>query len=216
MSTQSVYSRIILKSQKLINEGIVIIDAGKKNLPILFINKGFKKITGLKSAEILGRGIKFFYNNNSTPGNLEKFQKAIADKKNMTADLYIRKNNDQLCYCRISVSFVKVEPNPAGYFLLIVRDITEIRKGLLSELKLDVVRATLRSVNDIVYNYMNGLMLFRTDCENHCKTPEVKFDLFDRQYNATLKALKKLNGMREYKESRIGGAGSNLVMLAPE
>ena len=68
-----------------------------------------------------------------------------------------------------------------------------------------LLNATLRSVNDIVFNYMQGLMIFRSDCEAYCASPKVRFDIFDKQYHATIKNLTKLNQMREYKERRIGG-----------
>lgn len=216
MSTKSVYSRIVLKSQKLINEGIVILDASKKNHPIIFINQGFKKITGLKSSEIVGKSFKFFHHDQSTAANLKKFQSSLELKKNTTVDLYIKKETNRLCFCRISVSFIKDDSNSIGYFLLIVRDITEIRKGLINELRLEVVRSTLRSVNDIVYNYMQGLQLFRIDCETVCNLPKHKFEIFDSQYSYTLKRLQKINEMREYRESKIGGAGSTLMILSPE
>ena len=210
------YIHIILKAQKLISEGIVIIDASKKNYPILYINKGFKKITGHKSNELIGKGYKFFQNEKSTANNLRKLNTAFLDKKNCLCDLYIKKQNNTLCYCRISVSFIPEKANNTGYFLLVVRDITEIRKSMLNEMKLDIVNATLRSVNDIVFNYMQGLHLFRLDCEANCISPKIKFDIFDKQYHTTLKNLTKLNQMREYKERRIGGNSSNLVVLAPE
>ena len=216
MSTRSVYSRIILRSQKLISEGIVILDANKKNQPIIFMNKGFKKITGYKSSDLIGKGIKFFQNDKSSDSNLKKFKESIEDKKNRTTDLYLKKSNEQLCFCRISISFIKDESNPVGYFLLIVRDITEIRKGLINELKLDVVRATLRSVNDIVLNYMQGLQLFRHDCENHCSSSKIRFDIFDKQYNNTLDKLKQINELQEFKEKRIGGSDSKFKVLSPE
>ena len=75
------YARIILKAQKLISEGIVIIDASKKNLPILYINKGFKKITGYKSNELIGKGYKFFQNEKSTANNLRKLNTAFLERK---------------------------------------------------------------------------------------------------------------------------------------
>jgi PAS domain S-box-containing protein len=210
------YAHIILKAQKLISEGIVIIDASKVNLPILFINKGFKKITGYKSNELIGKGYKLFQNEKSTHTNIKKFNDSFLERKNVTTDLYLKKSNDQFCYCRISISYIPDKSNNYGYFLLVVRDITEIRKAMINEMKLDVVNATLRSVNDIVLNYMQGLLLFRTDCEAYCTSPKVRFELFDKQYNVTLKNLTKLNQMREYKERRIGGGSSNIVILAPE
>ena len=214
MSNKSIYTRVILKAQKLISEGIVILDADKKNFPILFINKGFKKITGFRSSELIGISYKFFRNENSGE-NLKKFSAAITERKNTTTDLYLKKSNGQLSYCRISISYIPDNSYPAGYFILLIRDITEIRKAMINELKLVVVKATLRSVNDVVFNFMQGLQLFRTDCEKKCTGSNIKFELFDKQFNTTVKSLKKLNEMQQYNEKRIGFESSNMVIIDP-
>lgn len=210
------YARIILRAQKLINEGIVILDAGKKNLPILFINKGFKKITGLRSNKLLSSTYEYFINENSSKENINKFKSAINNKSNAVCDLYLEKQNRSLCYCRISISHIPDEVNKAGYYILVVRDITEARKSMLNEMKLEIVNTTLRSVNDIVFNFMNGLQLFRINCEENCQSPNINFKMFDKQYNLAVTNLKRLNDIKEYKEKKLSSSFPGFTFLAAE
>ena len=124
--------------------------------------------------------------------------------------------NAQLSFCRLSVSFIPDKKNKHGFFLLVVRDISEARNRLLNEVQLEVVKSTLNTVNDIIFNYLQGLLLFRTTCEESCKSPYIDFKLFDNEYHSTLNKLKKINTMSKYKEKKFSDNFSLPKILDPE
>ncbi len=77
----------------------------------------------------------------------------------------IHRKNGESIFCRIVITVVPDKDGKADAFVCILRDITEIRKNLINDLKLTVVESTLRTINDIVFNYMNNTQLFRLQCE---------------------------------------------------
>ncbi|QQS37782.1 MAG: PAS domain-containing protein [Ignavibacteriales bacterium] len=212
MRSNTAYSRILLKAQKYISEGILILDAESKRHSVLYINKGIKKITGLNNTEIIGHGFKTFLSKENKVESVKKILNALEQKINCMVDLFINKKNHQVCFCRISVAYIPGSGKGDNYYLLIVRDITEIRQNLINSTQLDIINTTLRSVNDIVFNFMQGLLLFRTECEVECSAPNVNFKLFDSNYKTTVNRLMKINKMSEYKIRNVGNLGNISIL----
>ena len=199
------FGKILLKAQKYLSDGILIFDANQKGMPLVFLNKIVKKILGYPMREIIGKDYKFLICEDSDKENIAKIHNCFLNKHACTMDLIIKRKDGKKIYCRICITPI---PNLGGkieYFICILRDITEIREKLKNKLKLSIVEATLRSVNDIVFNYMNMIQLFRMDCEENVAPSKVKFKDWDKNHQATLLKLKKLNELKEVKERKISG-----------
>lgn len=106
-------------------------------------------------------------------------------------------------HTRITVNPIKDDSNQIAYMAVVIRDITAARTEMLNDIKLNVVKMTLESVNDLILNYMNQLLLFRMDCE---ETPNFSGDTlkeFDDNFNETLKKLNNLNNILICKEEKL-------------
>ncbi|MEO8399193.1 MAG: PAS domain-containing protein [Ignavibacteriaceae bacterium] len=203
MRTKSKYDDIILKAESLIKEGILIFDAKQNQIPLIHFNKGFKEIAGYTHEEIVGKSYKFLENKESSSDNLKKYESCFLKHHQGAADLFISVKDKPKIYCRISITPIPDAIGEIEYFICIVRNITDAREKMINQLKLSVMYSTLRTVNDIILNYMNSLYLFRVDCETYCDLDKFKLEEFDKDYKATLKKLQKLNEMKEYKEKKI-------------
>ena len=198
------FIRILTKAQKYLSDGILIFDAKQKGIPLVYINKSVKKITGYSSGELIGKSYEFLENKESSKENLEKLRKCFGNRHNTTVDLIIKRKDGLNYYCRITITPIHDSKNNAEYFVCILRDITEARKKLKNDIELTVMKSTLRTTNDIINNYMNSLYLFRLSCESHCDVNEVNLEEFDKQFHHTLNKLKKINELKEYKERALG------------
>lgn len=197
------YTRILLKAQKYLSEGVLIFDAGQKNKPLIFINKGVSKILGYSNRELIGKSHSIFKSEGSDKVNIDKLNNSFKNNKSSLVDLKIARKDGIKIFCRLSIVFIPEPKKGKGYLICILRDITEARKELLDKVKLSVVESTLRTINDIVFNYFNNIQIFRWDFEKFCDLNKIKLHEFDELTNKTINKLKKINELKEYKERKI-------------
>jgi PAS domain S-box-containing protein len=197
------YARILLKAQKYLSDAILIFDAKNKMIPLVYVNKSFRKILGYSNKEIIGKSYSFLECNESDKENLEKMRVCFRNRHNCTTDLIVKRKDGKKIFCRIAITPIPDEKQKTDYFLCILRDITDAREKLLNKVKLSVAEATLRSVNDIIFNYLNGMIYFRSLIEEHCDISRINLKEFDAHHNGTLEKLKKINELKEYKEKKI-------------
>ena len=206
------YTKVLLKAQKYLSDGILVFDAKKKNIPLVFVNKSIKKILGYSNAEIIGKSYKFFEGDDTDKENIEKYRQCFSNKHNYTADLIIKKKNGEKIYCRISISPIPDSNGRTDSYVCILRNITDSREKLINKLKLSIVESTLHTINDTVFNYMNAIQLFRMDCEEHVGPNKIKFDEWDKNHSYVLNRLKKINELREVKEKKLFDKFSIIVV----
>ena len=205
------YSKLFLKAQKYLSDGILIFDAMQKNIALVYINKSVKKIFGCTSKELIGKSYKSLGFRNGGEEHLIKMQNSFTNHIKSTIDLTIIRKDKTKVFCRISITPVPDKTKKTDYFICVLRDITEAREKLLNKVKLTVVESTLNSVNDIVFNFFNNLQYYRSEFEKHCNLEKVDLCEFDKTYNSTLLKLKKLNELKVYKERKIAEKLSVLI-----
>lgn len=199
--TYELYKKIFLQ----INEGVLILDTSQSNLPIVYANKAIKDIIGVVPQYFFDKDISAFDLSNAKPINKDKLFDSIKNMKKTTVDIIIKKNNDKNIYTRITVNPIRNNSEVISHLALIIRDITVQRLYLLNCVKMEVVKTTLETVNDIVLNYMQHLELFRIECEEKTNVSKEKLKVFDETFYETLSKLQKLNSLMEFKENKIGG-----------
>ena len=204
MKNRLVYSKILLKAQKYLSDGILIFDAKGSKIKLVFVNKAVSKILGITNKELIGKSPDVFENKETRVSNIKKIKNAFANNQNCTAELLIKKKNGENTFCRIVVTAIPDSAGKPDAFVCIIRDITEIRKSLLNDLKLSVVESTLRTINDIVFNYMNNTQLFRMHCEEKNLIDKDALLEWDKSHEITLKELRRLNELKEFKEKKLG------------
>ena len=204
MKNRTEYNRVLLKAQKFLIEGILIFDTKQKKIPLVFVNKSVGKILGYSNKELIGKSYSQIFNSKiSNKESLEKLHFCFENYKSSIIDLNLTRKDSNQIFCRISLSPI---PDPASgteYIICVLRDVTDARDKLLNKVKLSVVESTLRSVNDIVFNYFNNIQLFRWEFEKHCDMNKIKLQEFDKLNELTIHKLKKMNEIKEYKEKKI-------------
>ena len=198
------YSKILLKAQKYLSDGILIFDAKGSDIKLVFVNKGVSNILGFTNKELIGKNPSILENKDAGNSSIKKIRDAFANNHNCTTDLFITKKNGENIFCRIVITAIPDSEGNADAFVCIVRDITEMRKNLLNDLKLSVVESTLSTINDIVFNYMNNTQLFRMHCEEKNIIDKDVLLEWDKSHETTLKKLKRLNELKEFKEKKLG------------
>ena len=66
------YSKILLKAQKYLSDGILIFDAKGNNIKLVFVNKSVSKILGFTNKELIGKNPNFLENEETISSNLKR------------------------------------------------------------------------------------------------------------------------------------------------
>lgn len=194
------YTRALLKAQKYITDGMMIFDAKKSEIPLVYVNKSVNKILNRTNKSIIGKSYGFLVETKNDQESIEKYFAIFQNAKKGNVVLSFRNKSDSIVYCRLAITPIPDKNKEIDFFVVIIRDITLAREKMLNKLKLSVVESTLHSVNDIVFNYLNSLQLFRMDIECFCGLENPKLVEFDVEYQKTLEKLKKINSLKEFKE----------------
>jgi PAS domain S-box-containing protein len=211
MKSRNEYIRVILKAQKYLSEGILLFDAKQKNKPLVFINKSVSRILGCTNKELIGRNYSIFKSEIIEKEDIEKIRSCFKNNINSIVDFNFKRKDGKSIFCRISITSIPDSMNKTTYVLCVMRDITKAREKLLDKVKLSIVETTLRTVNDVIFNYFNNIQIFRWDFEKHCNLSKLKLQEFDNLNKSTMNKLKKINELKEYKEEKMIGKMSVLI-----
>ena len=80
-------SEAFRRQWQALNAGVVISDARSPDLPIIYVNAKFEKISGYSAAEILGRNCRWLQGNDTDQPGLADIRNAIKNKTNGYAKL---------------------------------------------------------------------------------------------------------------------------------
>ncbi|MBA3563310.1 MAG: PAS domain-containing protein, partial [Gammaproteobacteria bacterium] len=69
-------------------DGIVVADAGREDLPIVFVNPAFERITGFAGSDVLGRNCRFLQGHDRDQDGVAELRRAIG--QHQTVEVMLR------------------------------------------------------------------------------------------------------------------------------
>lgn len=121
----SVDSYLALQAIQAISTGVVIVDALAPDMPIVFINSAFERLTGYTPAETLGRNCRFLQGDDRHQTERNAVRDAIVSQKPVQVVLRnYRKDNSQF-YNELTISPIRDEAGTVIYFVGVQEDVTE-------------------------------------------------------------------------------------------
>lgn len=128
--------------------GISLADPDQADLPLVYVNKAFEKITGYSSDEAIGKNCRFMQRNEREQVGIEKIKEAIRKKKSVEVILRNFRKNGELFYNHLLISPLFDSTGSLLYYLGIQYDLSlqikaeeEIRK--LKELLVEKITREL-------------------------------------------------------------------------
>ncbi|MBN9229901.1 MAG: EAL domain-containing protein [Legionella sp.] len=115
------------------SHGVAILDITKDMLPIIYVNKGFERITGYLEKEILGKNLSFLNDQQIEHVNYKRIILAIKELREEIVELECHQKNGQKYWCELSVAPVSDSFNQVRHFVCILNDITQ-RKQMEEQL----------------------------------------------------------------------------------
>ena len=105
--------------------GVTLADPDLEDMPIVYANKAFEKITGYSQEDIVGRNCRFLQGDEREQEGRYQIAEAIKNSMPVVVTLRNYKKNGQLFYNRLKITPLCDRQGKVIYFLGVQYDITE-------------------------------------------------------------------------------------------
>ena len=127
------------------SEGITISSMAMEDKPLIYVNKGFERLTGYAIEESIGKNCRFLQGEGTENGPLEEIRKAIKTGGECTVELLNYKKDGTPFWNRLSITPLKNKKGIVTHFVGIQSDITEIKE---TRKRLEIANNDLRVFHD--------------------------------------------------------------------
>ena len=110
-------------------QGIVISDATQPELPIVYCNPAFERMTGYASDEVLGRNCRFLQSDDRNQSGIEAIRTAIADGREVTTVLRNYRKDGSAFWNEVCISPVRDENGHVTHLIGIQNDISKRKQA---------------------------------------------------------------------------------------
>jgi len=105
--------------------GVTIADARDPELPLIYVNPGFEKMTGYSAAEAIGRSCRFLQGEERDQSGLETLRAALKNGESCVVRLRNFKKDGTLFHNELHISAVRDPAGALTHFVGIQIDVTE-------------------------------------------------------------------------------------------
>lgn len=106
-------------------EGIVICDALQDDLPMVYVNPAFERMTGYSAAEVLGRNCRFLQGEDGAQPGLEELRLAVRERRTAEVTLRNYRRDGSLFWNNLRLAPVRDAEGRVTHFVGIQTDVSE-------------------------------------------------------------------------------------------
>ena len=104
---------------------IVIADAGKRDMPLIFINRAFEKITGYRVADVIGKSPRLLHGGDTDQPGVAELRAATTEGHEATVLLRNYRKDGTLFWNELRIAPVRDESGRLTQFIGVGNDVTE-------------------------------------------------------------------------------------------
>lgn len=110
-------------------EGIVIADARRRDMPLIYVNSGFEHLTGYPAEYALGKNCRFLQGPGTDPAAAAEIRRAIAEKRACLVEILNYRRDGTPFWNRLSITPVYDSAGQLTHFIGVQSDITARRNA---------------------------------------------------------------------------------------
>ncbi|HHF7372898.1 bifunctional diguanylate cyclase/phosphodiesterase [Legionella bozemanae] len=108
--------------------GVAILDISKPDLPIIYVNKAFERITGYSERQILGQNLALLHGSKLENVNQKRINLAIKEFREETVELESYRRSGEVFWGELSVAPVRDSFDNVRHYVCILNDVTQRRE----------------------------------------------------------------------------------------
>jgi len=117
------------RALELAGNGIIIVDAQNKKLPIVYSNRAFTRITGYNRNEVLGKNCRFLQNDDRNQPEIAELAKAIQEGRSCRVLLRNYRKDGTLFWNDLTITPLYDENQKMTHVIGVQNDVTEIQQN---------------------------------------------------------------------------------------
>ena len=129
-------------------DALLIADARQEDLPVIYVNDAFERITGYAQAEAIGRNCRFLQGPDTDPNTVAEIRTALQEQHECDVTLLNYRKDGRPFWNALRISPVRDDSGQVSHFLGVLTDVTE-RKNF--EHKLQESEQFIRNVLDSLF-----------------------------------------------------------------
>lgn len=197
------FQKIFESAVSSTSEGISIADMRQADTPLVFVNKGFCKMTGYEPTDVLGRNCRFLQGENTCEEALRTIRQTMAAQQELTVRLINYRKDGSAFWNRLSLVPVFSIEGELTHYVGIQSDVTRLVWSEHQAIQLQSMKTTIRGVSGLVFNYMFFLKHFREELETVSGAQKDLFDEYDRRWKHVHLELDRLCNAKTLSEFEI-------------
>jgi len=111
------------------NEGITIADARLPDMPLIYVNEGFERLTGHSATDVLGHNCRFLQGPETDSETSEQIRAAIREERPCLVEILNYRRDGSAFWNRLSITPVRDEIGTVTHFIGVQSDVTERRRA---------------------------------------------------------------------------------------
>lgn len=116
--------RLLKRGVEASPNGLLMVDAQKPDMPIVFVNPAFTEMTGYPAHEILGRNCRFLQGKDTDPNAVKEVREGVRDHKRVDVSLINYRKDGRPFWNHLTINPVLDDNGTCTHFIGIQQDIT--------------------------------------------------------------------------------------------
>ena len=112
---------------------VCLCDPHRPDLPIVFVNRAFRELTGYEESEVMGRNCRFLQGPGTDPAKLEQIRQAFADESVLVTELLNYRKDGTPFWNALHLGPIYTPEGELVYFFGSQWDITDVRTARADE-----------------------------------------------------------------------------------
>jgi PAS domain S-box-containing protein len=121
--------RLQERTLECISNGILIADANQEDMPIIYCNPTFERITGYSAAEVLGRNCRFLQGAETNPATVAQIRSALDDERHCHVVIKNYRKDGAPFWNELTITPLRDEQGRLTHFIGVQQDITERKRA---------------------------------------------------------------------------------------
>ena len=119
---------LLERSVESSTNGVIIVDAQSRDLPMVYVNAAFEHITGYSRSEALGRNCRFLQGEDTDPATVKQLREAVAGQRDVHVVIRNYRRDGKVFWNDLYISPVRDETGEVTHYLGVQNDVTEQRE----------------------------------------------------------------------------------------
>jgi len=117
--------RILKRSLESSDNGVVVVDHRSENLPVVFVNSAFSRITGFSEAEVLGAPVKLLTGPETEDADIKLIARAVKAGQPLSLTMKSYRRDGMPFWNQVSLAPVRNNHREVTHYTAIMRDISD-------------------------------------------------------------------------------------------